>query len=196
MRGLLAALGRQARWALPAGVLVGIVLPGLAAQARGRSDRCRDRHADRRAAAPGLGRARGDPAPPGAAGSGGRLAAARLAGRRVGPDRLLGLDDTLRRVLLLQAAAPPIGSAAVFALILGVDGLLAMVGAVAATLLLPLTLTPLVAVLLSATGVQVDLGAFAARRDRWSPRRSRSPRCCAPWSVASDWSGTTTCSAA
>ena len=34
MRGLLAALGRQARWALPAGVFVGILVPDLAAAAR------------------------------------------------------------------------------------------------------------------------------------------------------------------
>jgi BASS family bile acid:Na+ symporter len=75
----------------------------------------------------------------------------------------VGLPADLRLVLLLQAAAPPIGSAAVFALILGVDGLLAMVGAVLATLLLPLTLTPLVALLLPAAGVEIDLAAFAAR---------------------------------
>ena len=36
-------------------------------------------------------------------------------------------------------------------------------GMAGAETLLPLTLTPLVAVLLSATGVQVDLGAFALR---------------------------------
>jgi len=163
VRGLLAALGRQARWALPAGVLVGIVLPGLAAQARGLLTAAvigtltaALLRLDWDALAATLRR----PARPAA------VVAWLLLGSPAvvwGLTGLLGLDDTLRRVLLLQAAAPPIGSAAVFALILGVDGLLAMVGAVAATLLLPLTLTPLVAVLLSATGVQVDLGAFALR---------------------------------
>jgi len=62
----------------------------------------------------------------------------------------------------VQAAAPPIGSAAVFALILGLDGALAAVGTVLATLLLPVTLTPIV-LLLSDTGLRVDLGAFLLR---------------------------------
>ena len=163
MRGALAALGRQARWALPAGVFVGIVLPDLAAAARWlltpavigtltaallRLDWDGLASTLRRPARPALVVAwllLGSPA-----------AVWALTG-------LLGLPAELRLVLLLQAAAPPIGSAAVFALILGVDGLLAMVGSVAATLLLPLTLTPLVALLLPAAGVQVDLAAFAAR---------------------------------
>ena len=76
---------------------------------------------------------------------------------------LLGLPPDLRLVLLLQAAAPPIGSAAVFVLILGFDGVVAMIVTVAATLLLPLTLTPLVGLLLPEAGVQVDLFAFFVR---------------------------------
>jgi BASS family bile acid:Na+ symporter len=163
VRAALAALGRAARWALPAGVFVGIVLPPLAAAAR----------------------------PLLTAAVIGTLTAALLrldwdalatTLRRPGRPLLVvgwllvvsplatwalagaaGLPDDLRLVLLLQAAAPPIGSAAVFALILGVDGPLALVGAVLATLLLPLTLTPLVALLLPAAGVEVDLAAFAAR---------------------------------
>ena len=66
-------------------------------------------------------------------------------------------------LFFLQAAAPPIGSAAVFALILGLDGILAVVGTVATTLLLPLTLTPLVALLLPQAGLQVDLVVFFGR---------------------------------
>src|SRR5690606_8428853 len=53
---------------------------------------------------------------------------------------LVGMPPDLRLVLFLQAAAPPIGSAAVFALILGLDGVLAALSTVTTTLLLPLTL--------------------------------------------------------
>jgi len=74
----------------------------------------------------------------------------------------LGLPAVVTLCLVLQAAAPPIGSAAVFALILGLDGALAVLGTVASTLLLPLTLTPLVAMLAS-PGLHVDLGAFFLR---------------------------------
>ena len=67
--------------------------------------------------------------------------------------------------LILQAAAPPIGSAAVFTMLLGVDASLSMVATLTATLLLPLTLTPLVAVLTATTGaaLNVDLAAFFMR---------------------------------
>ena len=163
MRGALAALGRQARWALPAGVFVGIVLPELAATARGLLTpavigtlTAALLRLDWDALALTLRR------PARAALVVGWLLVVSPAIVWVATG-LLGLSSELRLVLLLQAAAPPIGSAAVFALILGVDGLLAMVGSVAATLLLPLTLTPLVALLLPAAGVQVDLAAFAAR---------------------------------
>ena len=43
-----------------------------------------------------------------------------------------GLPPALRLVLVLQAAAPPIGSAAVFAMILGLDGVLAVLATFAA----------------------------------------------------------------
>jgi len=79
-----------------------------------------------------------------------------------GASVLVGLPPDLHLLLVLQAAAPPIGSAAVFALILGLDGALAAVGTVLATLLLPVTLTPIV-LLLSDTGLRVDLGAFILR---------------------------------
>ena len=76
---------------------------------------------------------------------------------------LAGLPPDLRLLLVLQAAAPPIGSAAVFAMILGLDGVFAVIGSMLTTLLLPLTLTPLVGLLLPGTGLQVDLAAFFAR---------------------------------
>jgi len=75
----------------------------------------------------------------------------------------LGVPPDLRLMLLLQAAAPPIGSAAVFALILGLDGVLAALSTVSATLLLPITLTPLVYLLLPEAGVQVELLPFFGR---------------------------------
>jgi len=160
---LLAALGRQARWALPAGVFVGIVLPDLAGLARPLLNAAvigTLTAALLRLDWAGLAATLRRPARPllvlGWLLVGSPLACWALTG-------WIGLPDDLRLVLLLQCAAPPIGSAAVFALILGVDGLLAMVGSVAATLLLPITLTPLVATMLPAAGVQVDLGAFALR---------------------------------
>ncbi len=163
MRGLLAALGRQARWALPAGVFVGVVVPDLAAAARWLLTPAvigTLTAALLRLDWDGLAMTLRRPARPAWVVAWLLVASPAVVWALTG---LLGLDPELRLVLLLQAAAPPIGSAAVFALILGVDGLLAMVGSVAATLLLPLTLTPLVALLLPAAGVQVDLGAFAAR---------------------------------
>jgi len=162
MRRLLDSLGVYARWALPAGVFAGIVLPDLAALLRPlltpvvigtltlallRLEWARMGAALRRPGLPLL-----------LAGWQLLLSPALLWAASV----LFGLPPDLHLVLVLQAAAPPIGSAAVFALILGLDGALAAVGTVLATLLLPLTLTPLV-VLLADTGLRVDLGAFALR---------------------------------
>jgi predicted Na+-dependent transporter len=162
MRRLLDALGVYARWALPAGVFAGILLPDLAAALRPalapvvistltlalvRLDWARMAAALRQPGLPLL------------------FAAWQLA---LSPALvwaaagLLGLPASLRLLLVLQAAAPPIGSAPVFALILGLDGALAAVITVLSTLLLPLTLTPLVA-LLADTGLRVDLAAFALR---------------------------------
>lgn len=161
--GLFGLLGRQARWALPAGVFVGVALPDLAALLRPlltaavigtltatllRLDWTRLAVAARRPALPAA------------------IAAWQLV---VSPllvwfgTALVGLPPDLRLMLVLQAAAPPIGSAAVFAMILGLDGVLAVIGTVATTMMLPLTLTPLVGLLLPQTGVQVDLAAFFAR---------------------------------
>jgi BASS family bile acid:Na+ symporter len=162
MRRLLDLLGVHARWALPAGVFAGILLPDLAALLRPiltpvvigsltaallRLDWKRIGAALQR---PGL--------------------ALLLAGWQLvlspllvwGASVLVGLPPDLHLLLVLQAAAPPIGSAAVFALILGLDGALAAVGTVLATLLLPVTLTSIV-LLLSDTGLRVDLGAFILR---------------------------------
>ncbi|HXZ93163.1 MAG TPA: bile acid:sodium symporter [Burkholderiales bacterium] len=163
MRSLLGFLGRHARWALPAGVFVGIVLPDLAALLRPlltylvigtlttallRLDWGRFAEAARR------------PALPAWIATWQLVASPLVVWLAAG---LAGLGPDLRLVLVLQAAAPPIGSAAVFALILGLDGVLAVVATMATTLLLPLTLTPLVALLLPQTGLQVDLGAFFVR---------------------------------
>lgn len=162
MRRLLDLLGVYARWALPAGVFAGIVLPDLAALLRPlltpvvigtltlallRLDWARMAAALRH---PGLPLA---------------LAGWQLLlspGLVWAASALFGLPPDLHLLLVLQAAAPPIGSAPVFALILGLDGALAAVTTVLATLLLPLTLTPLV-VLLADTGLRVDLSAFALR---------------------------------
>jgi BASS family bile acid:Na+ symporter len=73
-----------------------------------------------------------------------------------------GLPPALGLALILQAAAPPIGSAAVFVMLLELDASLAMVATVAAVLLLPFTLTPLVALLADST-LQIDLLAFFLR---------------------------------
>ncbi|UCE31660.1 MAG: hypothetical protein JSW68_01530 [Burkholderiales bacterium] len=163
MRALLGFLGRYARWALPVGVFVGIAVPELSRLAR-----------------PVLGAV--------VVGTltaallrlnWGHLAAALRRPRLPAVITLwqlvlsplvvwflsgwLGLSETLRTALLLQAAAPPIGSAAVFALILGLDGVLAVIGTAVSTLLLPLSLTPLVGVLLPQAGIEVDLVAFFVR---------------------------------
>jgi predicted Na+-dependent transporter len=163
MTRLLAALGRQARWALPAGVFVGVVLPELATVLRPLLTAAvigTLTAALLRLDQGALGAVLHRPALPVAI-VGWLLLASPLAVWVV--TGLMGLPAEWRLLLMLQAAAPPIGSAAVFALILGVDGALAMVGAVLATLLLPLTLTPLVGMLLPAAGVEVDMGAFFAR---------------------------------
>ena len=163
MRTLLGFLGRHARWALPAGVFVGVVLPDLAALLRPlltylvigtlttallRLDWDRLVQAARRPALPGW------------------IALWQLVASPLVVwfgTGFAGLAPELRLMLVLQAAAPPIGSAAVFAMILGLDGVLAVVATVATTLVLPLTLTPLVALLLPQTGLQVDLAAFFVR---------------------------------
>ncbi|HLT25974.1 MAG TPA: hypothetical protein VK047_04700 [Zeimonas sp.] len=160
---MLALLGRQARWALPVGVFVGIAVPALAELLRPlltfavigtltaallRLDWLQMAEAVRRPTRPALFAMWLLVASP--------LLVWALTG-------IAGLDPELRRVLVLQSAAPPIGSAAVFALILGLDGVGAVIGTVTTTMLLPLTLTPLVGVLFAGSGLQVDLLAFFGR---------------------------------
>jgi len=65
------------------------------------------------------------------------------------------LPGPLTTALVLMAAAPPILSAAPIAMILGLDGALALVTALIATLLTPLTVPPLALALL---GLELDLG--------------------------------------
>lgn len=159
----LEALGRQARWALPVGVFTGIALPDLAALLRPlltaavigtlattvlRLDWHRLVAQVRRPALPLLL-------------AGWQLAASPLLVWAVA--QAVGLPGALALLLILQAAAPPIGSSAMFALILGLDGGLCLVGAVLSTVLLPFSLTALVGLLLPGAGIQVDLGAFFAR---------------------------------
>jgi BASS family bile acid:Na+ symporter len=67
----------------------------------------------------------------------------------------LPLPGALATALVLMAAAPPILSAAPIAMILGLDGALALVAALAATLLTPLTVPPLALALL---GLELDIG--------------------------------------
>lgn len=163
MRALLGLLGRQAHWALPAGVFTGVFLPDMAAFLRPivmpavvgtltiallRLDWNHLRLAARRPLLPAL------------------LALWQLIASPLlawGASVLVGLPPDFALVLVLQAAAPPIGSAPVFAMILGLDGVLAVIGTVTTTLLLPFTLTPLVGLLLPAAGIEVDLGAFFMR---------------------------------
>lgn len=68
---------------------------------------------------------------------------------------LLPLPGPLTTALVLMAAAPPILSAAPIAIILGLDGALALLVALIATLLTPLTVPPLALALL---GLELDLG--------------------------------------
>jgi predicted Na+-dependent transporter len=68
---------------------------------------------------------------------------------------LLPMPSALTTALVLMAAAPPILSAAPIAMILGLDGALALVVGLAATLLTPFTVPPLALALL---GLELDLG--------------------------------------
>ncbi len=163
MRNILEWLGRYARWALPAGVFLGIVVPPLAAWLRptltlaviGTLSAALVRLDWKRV----LEVARAPRLPL-------RITALLLL---VSP--LVGwllwriglVSPTVGQILVLQLAAPPIGSAAAFALFLGIDGALAMIVTVLATLLLPLTLTATVVLLLPGSGVAVDLATFFLR---------------------------------
>jgi ACR3 family arsenite efflux pump ArsB len=73
------------------------------------------------------------------------------------------IPEALTVLSVLQAASAPIGSAAAFALFLGIPGHLCMAGTVVMTLMLPITLTATASLLLPSFGIQVDLGQFFIR---------------------------------
>ena len=73
-----------------------------------------------------------------------------------------GVPESLSVSLVLMAAAPPILSAAAIAVLLGLDGALAIVVGLIATLLSPLTVPPL-ALLLLGLDLQISVGAFMGR---------------------------------
>ena len=163
MNLILRWLGKQARWALPAGVFVGIWIPGLAQAARPlltlavigtltaallRMDMSKMTAWLQRPGWPLF---------------------LTLWVTLISPlgmwglTQALDLDPEWRLLLVLQAAGPPIGSAAAFAMFLGLEASLCMVSTVCATLILPLTLTAIVAVLLPLSGIEVELLAFFTR---------------------------------
>lgn len=155
MSRLLAFLGGHATWVLFVGVFLGLVLPSLAAEARP-------------LLAPAvavlltatlvridwqvmLGYLRRP-----------WLAAVITAWLLLGAPLLMAAvlaflpqPEALTTALVLMAAAPPILSAAPIAMILGLDGALALVAGLAATLLTPLTVPPLALALL---GLELDIG--------------------------------------
>lgn len=156
-------VGRQARWALPIGVLIGIAVPPLArwlaplltaavigtlTAAMLRLDWTKLAALARRPMLPaGLALMLLVVSP---------LAMWALAW-------LIGLPAVYALVLVLQAAAPPIGSTAAFALILNLDAGLCLIGTLLATILLPVTLTLIVALLLPGAGISVDPWLFFLR---------------------------------
>ncbi|MEN9773469.1 MAG: hypothetical protein RL322_539 [Pseudomonadota bacterium] len=73
------------------------------------------------------------------------------------------IPEALIVLTVLQAAGAPIGSAAAFALFLGRPGHLSMIGSVLGTLLLPITLTLVVSVQLPNFGIDVALLPFFLR---------------------------------
>ncbi len=73
------------------------------------------------------------------------------------------IPESFTVLSVLQAASAPIGSAAAFALFLGIPGHLCMAGTVVMTLMLPLTLTATASILLPSFGIEVDLGQFFVR---------------------------------
>lgn len=156
-------LGQQARWSLPAGVFVGVLWPELASACRPllapavvgtlvaallRMDWVRMWGWFRQPLAPALLTLWLTLACP-------CLVWAIASGLHVPPEWTV--------LIVLQAAGPPIGSAAAFAMFLGLEASLCMVSTVWATLALPLTLTLIVAGLLPQFGIEVDLWLFFAR---------------------------------
>ncbi|SME97705.1 bile acid:Na+ symporter, BASS family [Tistlia consotensis] len=159
---LLAFLGRHGTRALFAGVFLGIALPGLAALFR-----------------PLLGPAvalllllallRVDWQAMGAVVRRPWLCAALVAWILLGSPlvmwgclQLLALPQPLTVALVLMSAAPPIVGGAAIAMLIGLDGALAVVIALFSTLLAPLSVPPL-ALLLLGLDLQIGLFAFMGR---------------------------------
>lgn len=161
-RDLLQWLGRHARFALPASVFVGLALPSLASALRpvltlaviGTLTSVVIRLDWRR-----LVKTARSPALPAALTVWQLLACPILLWWSLD---LLGLPASLALVVVLQAAAPPIGSLAAFAMFIGLDATLAMIGTVLTTLALPLTLTFILAWILPEAGIQLDIWEFFA----------------------------------
>jgi BASS family bile acid:Na+ symporter len=155
---LLGLLGRHAAWALFGGILIGLVLPGLAALARPLLAPCVALilttallRVEWTALAGHLRR----PGLPIA------LVAWFMAISPVVTWLLVGalpLPPSLATAIVLMAAAPPILSATGLALVLGLDGALAAVAVLIATLLTPLSLPPLALALL---GLNLEIGMTA-----------------------------------
>lgn len=161
--GTLRLLGRQGRWALPVGVVFGIVMPPLSTLLRplltlavistlavtlARLDWQIIGTQLRRPAMPAL------------------LAALQLVASPLvvlAMTQLFGLAAAVSIALVLQSAAPPVGSAATFALMTGVAGERVLVVTVLSTLLLPATLTPLVMLALQQHGIQIEPVNFFLR---------------------------------
>jgi hypothetical protein len=188
-------LGRWARWALPAGVVIGLIFPVLADRMQWlvtpsvigtltasllRLDWQRLADFLRR---PGLAL---------------RIAAIQLV---LAPLAVYGLaragliPEAFTVITVLQAAASPIGSAAAFAMFIGLSGNLSMAAAVLMTLLLPLTLTGVVSLLLPSYGIDVDVLRFFVRVALTSPRSSAGWRVCRDCSAGTaSWPVSTSCS--
>lgn len=162
MGRLLAFLGGHATWVLFVGVFLGLALPSLASLARPLLGPAVALlltatlvRVDWRVMLDTLRRP--------------RLVAAIVAWLLVGSPlatagllAVVPLPGPLTTALVLMAAAPPILSAAPIAMMLGLDGALALVVGLIATVLTPLTVPPLALALL---GLEIDLGVteFMAR---------------------------------
>ena len=160
--GLLQWLGRYARLALPLSVFIGLVLPALATALRpfltlaviGTLTSVVIRLDWQRMVSTIKA-----PALPATLGVWQLLACPMLLWWALD---LIGMPVALALVVVLQAAAPPIGSLAAFAMFIGLDASLAMIGTVLTTLALPLTLTLMLALILPEAGISVDIWQFFA----------------------------------
>src|SRR5205823_13029459 len=72
--------------------------------------------------------------------------------------RLVGLPAAVAQGLVLWAASPPLASVPAIALLLGLEGALALIAMLVGTFLMPLTLPPLV---LGLIGFELGLGVIS-----------------------------------